>query len=229
MRILAFESSAKSASVAISEDGNLVSQFFQSSGLTHSRTLLKMCSDMLDSTALRVSDMDIIAVASGPGSFTGIRIGVAAAKGMAFGAGIPICGVSTLEAMSRAAAVRDDVIICPVMDASRNQVYNSKFRIRNAVFERLCEDRPISLEDLIRESETDDIPYFLIGDGAVLCYNAFRESGIDANLAPVYIRYQSAWGVCLAAEHADPCSPDDLVPNYLRLSQAERERLGKDT
>jgi tRNA threonylcarbamoyladenosine biosynthesis protein TsaB len=224
MHILAIESSAKAASVAVGADGKLIAQYFQNCGLTHSKTLLAMCSDMLKNLNMTLDDMDKIAVACGPGSFTGIRIGVAAAKGLAWGGDKSICGVSTLEAMAHLSDAAD-CIICPVMDARRAQVYNAKFICSPNGLERLCPDRAISIEELLAEAKNDKKTYFLIGDGAELCYNQFRESRLPVRLAPMANRFQSAWGVIQAAENAPLVSPDDITPNYLRLSQAERERL----
>lgn len=227
MKILGLESSAKAASVALTEDGRLLSQYWQASGLTHSRTLLAMAEDLLKNLELTVSDIDVIAVAIGPGSFTGVRIGTAAVKGLSWAADKPACGVSTLEAMAYHLADREDVVICPVMDARRGQVYNAKFVQESGNLTRLCPDRAISTDELIEEAKNDDKIYFLVGDGADLCYGKFVEAGVTVKIAPEHLRLQSAWGVCKAAEHGEMIEPDKLVPNYLRLSQAERERLEK--
>lgn len=227
MNILALESSAKAASVAYLKDGELIAQYYQASGLTHSRTLLAMAEDMLKNLNKTVSDMDGIAVASGPGSFTGIRIGVAAVKGLAWGADKPVCGVSTLHAMAHHCA-DSRYIICPVMDARRNEVYNGLFQFENGNIVRLTNDRAISLEKLSEEAKISEKTFFLVGDGAELCYNYFSECGISCVLAPANIRLQSAWGVGKAAESISFTSVDDLIPNYLRLSQAERERLERE-
>ena len=227
MRILAIESSAKAASVALTEDGTLLSQYFQVSALTHSRTLLKMAEDLLTNLELTVADVDTIAVAKGPGSFTGIRIGVAAAKGLAWGGDIPVCAVSTLEAMAWQLIDREEVVICPAMDAHRNQIYNAKFKSENGALVRLTDDRAIALSELIAEAKADKKPYFFVGDGAVLCYNAFLEENLPAFLPPEPTRWQTAWGVARAAHGMTPAPAFDIAPNYLRLSQAERERLEK--
>ena len=227
MKILALESSAKAASVAYLKDGELIAQYYQAGGLTHSKTLLSMTEDMLRSLDLKVSDMDGISVAKGPGSFTGIRIGVAAAKGLAWGADKPVCGVSTLEAMAHHCC-DDRYVICPVMDARRNEVYNGLFRYENGSIVRLTEDRAISLKELSEEAKNSEKTFFLVGDGAMLCYNYFTNEGIDAVLAPANVRLQSAWGVGKAAENGSFVPSDEIVPNYLRLSQAERERLEKE-
>ena len=223
MNILALESSARAASAAVCRDGELIAQYYQSSGLTHSRTLLAMARDMLANLDMTVSDMDGIAVARGPGSFTGIRIGVAAAKGLAWGAEKPLCGVSTLEAMAYHCQ-NPDLVICPVMDARRSEVYNALFEF-DGELKRLAPDRAVSLETLSEDAKKSKKKYFLVGDGANLCYNFFLEKNIPCVLAPENIRLQSAWGVAMAAKGGAFADPGDVEPNYLRLSQAERERL----
>ena len=147
MQILAFETSAKAVSVALVEDGALIGEYFQNSGQTHSRTLMQMAEDLLRNCDRTVADVDAVACAAGPGSFTGVRIGAAAAKGFAWGRELPCYGVSTLEAMIRAAAWADG-IYCAAMDARRNQVYTALFSLRQGVFTRLMEDSAISLEAL---------------------------------------------------------------------------------
>ena len=223
MLILAFESSAKPASAALVKDGQLLSQYMQCSALTHSRTLLPMAEDMLKNAELRLSDVDLIAVAHGPGSFTGIRIGVATVKGLAWAAEKPCVGVSTLEAMAwHGLAVGG--YICPVMDARRSQVYNALFKIENGRPVRMTEDRPIALDELSKEVTALNAPVFLVGDGAALCYEHFTAHGVPCVMAPDNLRWQDAWGVAMAAADKTPGNADVLLPVYLRLSQAERER-----
>ena len=223
MLILAFESSAKPASAALVKDGQLLSQYMQCSALTHSRTLLPMAEDMLKNAELRLSDVDLIAVAHGPGSFTGIRIGVSTVKGLAWAAEKPCVGVSTLEAMAwHGLAVGG--YICPVMDARRSQVYNALFKIENGRPVRMTEDRPIALEELAKEVTALGAPVFLIGDGAALCFEYFTAHGVPCVMAPDNLRWQDAWGVAMAAADKTPGNADELLPVYLRLSQAERER-----
>jgi len=227
--LLAFESSAKSASVALLRDGNLLGEYFQNSGQTHSRTLLKMAEDLLKNCDLKVSDLQAVAVANGPGSFTGLRIGIAAAKGLAWGREIPCVGVSTLEAMAFGAPVCDGVLVC-CMDARRDQVYNALFEKENGKLTRLTEDRAISVAELEAELKNIEKEKFLVGDGALVCYNTVSDNSC-LRLLPEHLRYQRASGVALAAqkklesgEYADAAS---MVPNYLRMSQAEREREKK--
>ncbi len=230
MKILALETSAKSVSTAISENGKILASAYQNTGLTHSRTLMPLVDGMLRSADLRVQNMDLIAVANGPGSFTGLRIGVSAAKGLAWTLDLPCCGVSTLLAMAQNLRHMDAEIIC-AMDARRQQVYNAVFRAENGVLERRCEDRAIALEDLYQELKSSSSPQIIVGDGAQLCYTYLSEKGLPCRLAPPQLMMQNACGVALAAqelaENGQTVSARDLVPSYLRLSQAERERLAK--
>ena len=223
MLILAFESSAKAASVALCRDGHLLSQYSQCSGLTHSRTLLPMVEDMLKNTDTLLADVDLIAVAHGPGSFTGIRIGVSTVKGLAWASDKKCVGVSTLAAMAWH-GVSAGGLICPVMDARRSQVYNALFEIKDGCPERLCADRAIALSELAAELKAMNREVFLVGDGAALSYEYLDNEGIACRVAPQNLLYQSAWGVGMEALRSKPGTADDLLPVYLRLSQAERER-----
>ena len=136
MKILALESSAVACSVCLWEDGRLLAQSFQNSGLTHSRTLMSLCGDLLKNGGYTLDEVDVVAVAAGPGSFTGLRIGVAAAKGLAW-AGDKLCaGVSTLEAMAWPLAHLEGADLCAVMDARRQQVYNALFEVRGGALLR---------------------------------------------------------------------------------------------
>ena len=231
LRILAFESSAKAASVAILQDGALLGEYFQNSGQTHSRTLAKMAEDLLANCDLIVADIDAVAVAAGPGSFTGVRIGVAAAKGLAWARELPCYGVSTLEAMVRGAAMCDGVY-CACMDARRAQVYNAVFSVEDGKLLRLSEDRAISIEELGAELKNLEKAIFLVGDGAELCYNTLRVSIPALCLLPEHLRGQHASGTALAAQAkidaGEPGSGLELIPSYLRLSQAERTRIEKE-
>jgi len=226
MLILALESSAKAASAALARDGCLLDMEFQNNGLTHSKTLLPMAEQVLQRAGLSVADLDVVAVAHGPGSFTGIRIGVSTVKGLCWAAEKPAVGVSTLEAMAwNAESAPEGSLICCAMDARRNQVYNALFEFRDGKPCRLTKDRPIGLPELAEELKMFHKPIFVLGDGAELCYNFLEEQNLDVFLAPASLRYQNAWGVCRAAEGEEPRSAADLLPVYLRLSQAERERL----
>lgn len=225
MLILALESSAKAASAALLEDESLIAQYSQCCGLTHSRTLLPMVEDMLKNTEKKIADVDLIAVAHGPGSFTGIRIGVSTVKGLAWASDKKCVGVSTLEAMAWHGVCAGG-LVCPVMDARRSQVYNALFDIgADGRPVRLTEDRAVSLAVLAQELEgLDKGAPLLVGDGAKLTYDYLMDEGITCRLAPANLLYQSAWGVGMAAVGKTAGSADELLPVYLRLSQAERER-----
>ena len=224
MKTLALETSAKSVSVAVTENGTLLAQAYQDRGLTHSVTLMPLLDGMLKTAGLTLDDMDIIAVAQGPGSFTGIRIGVSAAKAL------PCCGVSTLEAMAYGVTDFEGVVV-GAMDARRQQVYNALFRTENGRVTRLCADRAVAMELVAEELAAMPEPKLIVGDGAALLYDFLQKAGIGCRLASPLHRQQSAAGVALAAEHLAAqgltCSAQELQPVYLRLSQAERERLAR--
>jgi len=226
--LLAFETSAKAASVALFEGSRLLGEQYQNTGLTHSQTLMVMAQELLIQCGKKTSDVEAAAVANGPGSFTGVRIGAAAAKGFAWGAEIPLYGVSTLEAMALGLGVWEGYI-CPVMDARRSQVYNALFYVNQGEVTRITEDRAIALSELGQEIKKYEKPVFLVGDGSNLCYNALLESVPNLVLPPEHRLHQRAVGVGLAAlKQIDAGAAGDgktLVPNYLRLSQAEREKL----
>ena len=226
MKILALESSAVSASAALVEDEKLIAQSFQNCGLTHSRTLLPMTEALLANCGISLNDVDAIAVAHGPGSFTGVRIGAATVKGLALGADKPCVGVSTLEAMAWGArALGGD--LCCVMDARAGQVYNALFTVEGETVRRLCDDRAIKLTEL--GEEIGEAPYFLVGDGADLCYNTLKDKCLGLRLAPPELRYATGFGVAAAAlplvRAGQTCSPQKLDAFYLRRPQAERERM----
>jgi len=224
MKILALETSAKAVSAAVTEDGKVLCSGYQDTGLTHSRTLMPIVEHILKNTGLSVADMDAIAVAAGPGSFTGIRIGIAAAKGLAFAAEKPCIGVSTLSAMARNVAFCDGLIIC-AMDARRNQIYNALFEAKDGVLTRLTPDRAIALAELAEELRTDTRPKIVVGDGAKLCLQFLEETAIPCRLAPPHLLMQSAASVALEAEQLAAqgafVSAQALEPVYLRPAQAD--------
>ena len=232
MNILALESSATACSVALCRDGELVAQSFQNSGLTHSRTLLPMVHDLLKNCGESLDKVDVIAVAAGPGSFTGLRIGVATAKGLAWGEDKDCAPCSTLESMAWPLAHMEGELIVCAMDARRNQVYNALFLAEGDKLRRLSPDRAISLEELGEELKNYNNSKIVVGDGAKLCYNILTEAGLTLKLAPRYLRMQCAWGVARAAEELAAqgalVKGRELEPVYHRLSRAERERLVRE-
>ncbi|MBM6721943.1 tRNA (adenosine(37)-N6)-threonylcarbamoyltransferase complex dimerization subunit type 1 TsaB [Pseudoflavonifractor phocaeensis] len=231
MKILALESSATACSVALCEDEKLIAQSYQNNGLTHSVTLMPMTVNLLSGCGISLDEVELIAVAAGPGSFTGLRIGVAAAKGLAWPAGKRCAACSTLESMAWNLAHTSGEI-CAVMDARRHQVYNARFASDGAALTRLTPDRAISLEELADELKKSGNPQILVGDGAVLCYTTLKELVLDVRLAPPHLQFQSAWGVARCAlelaRRGELTDASGLTPNYHRLSQAERERLAKE-
>lgn len=219
--VLGIDSSAISAGCALVEGDRIVAEQFLNTRHTHSETLLPMISAMLKSAGVTLSDVDRIAVSAGPGSFTGLRIGISCVKGLCDAAHKPCVPVSTLEAI--AYNFQDiDGIVCACMDARRKQVYNALFKSENGIISRLCEDRAISADELSAELARLDGKVILAGDGAELIHG-FTEERYD--LAPPELRFQRGSGVCFAARNKDDIAPAALMPSYLRLPQAERERM----
>lgn len=231
MLILAFETSAKAASVALHDGQKLLAESYQNTGMTHSQTLMAMAEDALRQCGKSAQDVTAVAVAEGPGSFTGVRIGVAAAKGFAWGRELPCYGISTLEAMAESLGIYQGYV-CPVMDARRAQVYNALLYVNHGAITRVTEDRAIALSELGEELKNLAEPVFLVGDGSNLCYNTLSKEVPNLVLPPEHRMHQRAVGVALlaarqAAEGAAPGGAE-LIPNYLRLSQAEREKLERE-
>lgn len=222
--ILGIDSSAITAGCALYGDGKIVAEQFLNTRHTHSETLLPMVRSMLDGAKITLSEVDRIAVTTGPGSFTGLRIGISCVKGMCFGAEKPCVPVSTLEAIAYN-FVQIDGIICACMDARCKQVYNALFRSENGVITRICGDRAITLAELSEELSALGERVILAGDGAELTH-AFTEKRYE--LAPITLRFQRGSGVCLAAEGKPGIAAAALMPSYLRLPQAERERLARN-
>ena len=231
MLLLAFETSAKAASVALFDGQQLLGEQYQNTGLTHSQTLLVMAQELLTQCGKTPGEVEAVAVANGPGSFTGVRIGVAAAKGFAWGKEIPLYGVSTLESMALGLGIYQGYV-CAVMDARRSQVYNALYYVNRGILECIAPDRAISLEELKIELKRLNEPIFLVGDGSILCYNTLSEEVNTLVLPAEHRMHQRAVGVGLAAlaqiRQGNPGNAEILAPNYLRLSQAERERLARE-
>jgi len=229
--LLSFETSAKAASVALLDETRLLGESYQNTGLTHSQTLMVMAEDLLKQCGRTARDVTHVAVAAGPGSFTGVRIGVAAAKGFAWGGDLPCYGVSTLEAMALQLGVWDGYVV-PAMDARRSQVYTAVFRAEKGSLTRLEEDMAISLQELRDKIKNFNQSIFLVGDGAQLCYNTLLEEVPGLVLPPEHRIHQRATGVALAARAMIAAGSTGngaaLTPNYLRLSQAERERAARE-
>ncbi len=228
MKILGIDSSAKSASAAILDNNKIIAQFYINTGLTHSQTLMPMIDNVLKCSGTQLKDIDLVAVNKGPGSFTGVRIGVAAAKGICDPLNIRVCGTSTLESMAYN-LLAHNCIACATMDARCSQVYTALFDITDGIVTRITEDSAMSLDELSVELEKYRKTIILVGDGADLCYNHFGVKNESVQLATEAEKYQNAVGVCLCAQqHQDEyIGGNDLVPEYLRLPQAERELKNK--
>lgn len=228
MKILAIDTSAKAASACIAQEDKIIGEFFINTSLTHSRTLIPMIEQLCVNSGVSLNEIEAIAVNAGPGSFTGVRIGVAAAKGLAFENNLPCVAVSTLESMAYN-ALYSDCVICAVMDARCSQVYNALFRVKDGQLTRLCDDRALALNDLEQELKTvyNGEKIMLIGDGAEISFEFLRKSVPDVFLSPVNIRVQKASSTALAAfkriSAGEVLTDEGLMPVYLRLPQAQRE------
>ena len=229
MNILAIDTSSQSASCALTGDGKLLGEFYENVKLTHSQTILPMVQSLLDTLRLTLGEVDLFAVTEGPGSFTGLRIGLAAVKGMAHALQKPCAGVSTLEALAHnLAGMR--CVVAPVLDARCSQVYTALFRWEGERLERLAPDEAITLSQLEERLKNVGEPVFLVGDGAEMCYNGLSERAPNLALPAPALRYTRAASVALAAGRLPAESrvlPGELAPAYLRLPQAERELLAR--
>ena len=226
MKILAVDTSATAASVAVAEENKLIGEFSINTALTHSQTLMPMVDELLNNTGLSVNDINAVAVNAGPGSFTGVRIGVAAVKGIAFPKNLPCVSVSTLESMAYN-MLGNDCVVCSVMDARCSQVYNALFRVKGCTVTRMTDDRALSLTDLKNEFQNISEKVVLVGDGAVLCSEFLGSELENVMLAPFNNRIQTASSVAYAAfekiNNGETLTTDELMPVYLRLPQAQRE------
>lgn len=226
MKILAIDTSATAASVAVAEDDKIIGEYFINTKLTHSQTLIPMAEQLIKSVSLSVNDIDAVAVNAGPGSFTGVRIGVAAAKGIAFANDLPCVSVSTLQSMAYN-MLENDCVVCGVMDARCQQVYNALFRVNDKSVERLTDDRALSLEDLKRELEQINDKVVLVGDGTEITKKYFNGKLLNVVSAPINKRIQNASSTAMVAyemiKEGKTVSSDELMPVYLRLPQAQRE------
>lgn len=235
MRILGIECTAAPVSCALFEDGKIKAEYFLNLKTTHSQTLLPMAESVLKLSGMEISDIDAIAVTSGPGSFTGVRIGISAVKGLAFADNKPCIPVSVLEAMAYG-FVGSDCIVCACMDARCNQIYNAIFDVKDGEVSRICDDRALIIEELYVDLENIYQNYaektiFIVGDGADLFYNSIKDRNVPVKLSPEHLKWQRASGVCMAAEkrarNGETVTSKELLPFYLRLPQAERELKAK--
>lgn len=229
MKILSLDSSAQVATVALCEDERLLAEFTLNNGNTHSETLLPMVETLLKTYGIAVDEIELFACTSGPGSFTGVRIGAATLKGLAFGRKIPCIGVSTPEAIAENLRSLGG-LICPVMNARRSQVYTALFRSGGTVMTRLMEDSALSIAELDEMLAAYGEPVAFAGDG----YDVTLSSLKKTEVRPVCerLRHQSAYATAQVAYrqyrsgHTD--TDASLRVNYLRPSQAERTRMEQE-
>lgn len=226
MKILAIDSSSQTASVCLMDEDKIVSEFFLNNNLTHSQTIMPMTKALLSACNVKVQDIDLFAVSTGPGSFTGVRIGVSMVKGMAMPQNKPCVSVSTLEAMAYN-FLHLDCIVCSTLDARCQQVYNAMFRVKNKNVIRLTDDRAISVRDLTNELINIKQNIFLVGNGSNICYNELENSLSNIKLAPELLVHQRASGIAFVGkvkfENGDFLDSHSLVPIYLRPCQAQRQ------
>lgn len=231
MKILAMDTTAKVSTVSIVCEDRVIAEYSINLNFTHSQTIMPMCEEILKTTQISLSEIDAFAVCTGPGSFTGLRIGISAIKGMAYALNKPCIAVSTLDALSFNALDFNGVICC-VMDARCNQVYNAIFDNSGDFLEKITEDRAIILDDLLEQLKLLKKNIILVGDGADLCYNKFKDILPNIRMASISNRYQRASSVGLVAVNKYKenlfTSANDLIPEYLRLPQAQRELLSKN-
>lgn len=228
MKILGLDSTANICTVAVSDDNKLISEIKVNAGNTHSETLLPAVEQALKLSGTDIDEIELFACSVGPGSFTGVRIGAATIKGLAFGKNIPCCEISALAALAQNLSCFDG-ILCPVINARRMQVYNALFSCRDGVIERLTPDRAISVEELDAELSKYEEKIYMSGDGYDICKKAFKEA--KTQNTPEIMKLQSGYSVCLCAlddyKNGNTVTDKELAPSYLRLSQAERERNEK--
>lgn len=229
MYILSLDSTAVAATVALCDDEHLLALTTIQNGNTHSQTLLPLVENVLSHFELRPHDMGLLACSAGPGSFTGVRIGVSTIKGLGFGTNIPCIGVSTMDALAYN-LIGMNGLICPVMNARRGQVYNALFECADDTLTRLCDDRAVALPELDAElAASGKCPIYLVGDGYDLAAAQFTACAHLLRKTPVMLRPQNAYSVAQVAlrlyREGARTTDAELAPVYLRPCQAERERM----
>lgn len=227
MKVFALECSAVTAATAIVEDGRILHSNFLKTGLTHSETIMPMSAETFEKSGLKPSDIDLFAVSAGPGSFTGLRIGIATLKGLAFGRDVKCCAVSTLKAIAYNFDDTEATVVC-AMDARREQIYTATFKCGNSSVKRLTDDEAVPAISLAGRINTYSGKVIIAGDGAELTYNILKDSCPNIVLAREEQMYQNAVGVAKCAlDETEYINAEQLVPTYIRLPQAVRELNNK--
>lgn len=232
MIILAFDSTARAASAAVCDGERMLGLYTVDNGLTQSELLLPMAEELLKSLKLKFSDVELFAASTGPGSFTGVRIGAALVKGLAFGSGTPCVSVSTLDALAENISALCGILV-PCMDARRDQLYTAIYESDGTSVKKLTADTAISLGELAeRLKPFGDRPIYLVGDGYAKAKAALSALGINTRETPQLLITENAYSVAAVAlkkySAGEYVSDSELLPTYLRLPQAERERLEKE-
>lgn len=236
MKILALDTSSKAGSCALLDDNTLRAEYYIDTNITHSETILKLTQDMMEALRLPMDALDLLAVSEGPGSFTGLRIGISAMKGMAMGLEVPVVGVSTLQGLAYNFLGIPGLII-PALDARRNTLYTALFSSDGNSIRRLTEDLNIPilklapLIDKYQQEHAFHGQVYVLGDGADLTIQLLQKEKPSLTLtkAPLRLLHQRAGSVALAAKEIaatkGTLTSAELAPVYLRMVQAERERL----
>ena len=232
MRVLAIDSSGLTATVAVVEDTQTVAEYTINYKKTHSQTLLPMIDEVVKMTELDLNTIDAIAVAGGPGSFTGLRIGSATAKGLGFALNKPLIHVPTVDGLAYNVYGCED-IICPIMDARRKQVYTGIYRFTDHRLETVEEQMAVPVEEMIKKLNAYGQPVTFLGDGVpVFCELITEKMEVPYSFAPAHVNKQRAAAVAALGliyyREGKTETAMEHVPDYLRVSQAERERAERE-
>lgn len=232
MNILAIESSGLVASVAVYADSIMQAEYTVNYKKTHSQTLLPMIEEIKKMTELDLSSIDAVAISAGPGSFTGLRIGAATAKGLGLALGVPLIAVPTLEGLAYNFC-GSDKLICPLMDARRNQVYTGIYEFDGGEFKTVKKQCAIPVEEIIESVNELGREVIFLGDGVPVYKDIIKEkTTVPFKLAPPHMAYQRAGALLERAaymyENNMFTEPREFAPEYLRMSQAERERMERE-
>ena len=222
LTILGIDTSGKTASVALCRDDEVLAQTTVLTNLTHSQVILPLCKEMMKNAGKSLEDIDGIAVCDGPGSYTGLRIGISAVKAISYALNKPCIGISTLESLAyNFFGIKGT--ICAVMSARQNLVYTATFFFDGEDIKRISEDKIISTEELYKELIEMKNDIFLAGDYAKAFYNDFGSEKFI--LSPAHLRLQLATSLCFSAMKKELCTPENINARYLQTTQAEKIRL----
>lgn len=234
MKALAIDTSTSVAGIALVDEKGLLAEYAINDRKTHSQKLVPMLKELLDSMNMTPADVDIFAAVTGPGSFTGLRIGVTTIKALAYAAQKPTAGITSLDALASAVTADEDTIICPMLDARNNQIYTALYKSKNGIAVNLSGYMGVHVSELVRQIEEKDAGVIFTGDGAVIHRDFLKiELGNRCLFMPDYLLQQMAAPAARTALslalRGETLSCYELEPFYLRPSQAERELAGRQT